>query len=162
MVKEHIDLFCTIYFINASIQWINIAFAFDIYSLSPFFLITFSNISSFWFSFCNSFSRNVPIISSPLKSSIKYVYGTVFYFFNYKNFFKAIWSISSKKNVFVFWYSYMITNFKFKIFINTFFTFNINRFPFNSFLKCTIVCIYGLYRLIYQCTHFFGIEVMYL
>ena len=162
MVWKHIDLFCAIYFINASIEWINITFAIHIYSLFLFFLITFSNICSFWFSFCNSFSWNVPIISSPLKSLINYVYGTVFYFFNYKNFFKAIWSISSQKNVFVFWYFYMITNFKFKIFIITFFTFNIDRFPFNCFMKCTIVSIYGLYRLIYQCTHYFDIEIMYL
>ena len=45
---------------------------FIIFSLYYFFS------SNLWFVFCNSFSKNVPIISSPLKSLITYHHGTVF------------------------------------------------------------------------------------
>ena len=47
------------------------------YSLSPFILITFSILNSSWLAFCSSFSQNVQTISSPLRSLIIYVHGTV-------------------------------------------------------------------------------------
>ena len=43
---------------------------------------------------------------------------SIFNFFNQKNFFRPIWSVTFCKNVFIFWYSKNITNFKFKIFIS--------------------------------------------
>ena len=42
---------------------------------------------------------------------------SVFSFFNQKNFFRPIWRANFCKNVFIFQYPYMITNFKFRIFI---------------------------------------------
>ena len=46
---------------------------------------------------------------------------SIFNFFTYKNFFWPIRSIDFCKNVFVFWYSYLISNFKFRIIAITFF-----------------------------------------
>ena len=91
------------------------------YNLSPFFLITFSILNSFWFVFCNAFSWNVPTVSSPLRSLITYVHRIVFLtFFNHKKFFRPIWSVNFCKNVFTFWNSNSITNFNFRIFIINF------------------------------------------
>ena len=47
------------------------------------------------------------------------------YFFYDKKFIWPIWSITFCRNVFIFSYSNMITNFKFKIFINIFYS-NVN------------------------------------
>ena len=69
---------------------------------------------------------------------------SIFNFFNHKLFFRPIWSIAFRKIVFIFWYSNTITNFKFWVFIISFFIrislcvwFYINRFHFN----CAIICI---------------------
>ena len=82
---------------------------------------------------------------------------SIFNFFNHKNVFRPNWSTSFTKNIFAFWYSYMITDFKFTTFIITFFlpesihiVFNINRLHF----YCNMICIYWLFHLIYQYTHF--------
>lgn len=42
---------------------------------------------------------------------------SMFSFFNHKIFFRQIWSVSLYKNIVVFCYSYMITNFEFRIFV---------------------------------------------
>ena len=44
-------------------------------------------------------------------------WNNIYNFFDYKNSFRPIWSISFSKSVFLFWYSYMITNLKFRIII---------------------------------------------
>ena len=71
-------------------------------------------------------------------------WNSIFYFTNNKTFFRPVWCVSFSKNVFVFWNSYMITNFKFRIFTINFFTrvniciiFNIYRF----YLSCSVICI---------------------
>ena len=46
----------------------------------------------------------------------------VFNFLNQKHFFWPIWNVTFCKNIFTFWYSNKITNFKFKIFIVNVFT----------------------------------------
>ena len=40
---------------------------------------------------------------------------SIFNFFNHKNFFWIIWNMAFCKNIFVFWYFYMVTNFRFRI-----------------------------------------------
>ena len=102
------------------------------------------------FHYCSSCS-----VSSPLRSIITYLHGTFFLsFFNYKNFFRPIWSIEFRKNVFAFWYSNMINNLKFRIFIINFFarvnmctTFNIRRLDFNCSTTCIVAFIYCVINL---------------
>ena len=128
------------------------------YSLPPFLFITPSVLNSVWFVFCNS--------SSPLRSLMTYVHGTVFLtFFNYKNFFYPIKSITFWKNIFVFSYSYMIINLNLRIFLITFFIkvniciiLDINKPRF----YCTIIClaVFFNYFIYFINIHIFGIEVM--
>ena len=57
-----------------------------------------------------------------LRSLITYVHGTVFLtLLITKTFFRPIWCVSFSKNIFVFRNSYIITNFKYWIFIINFF-----------------------------------------
>ena len=83
------------------------------WSWSTFLLIT-SPIQIFtWLAFSNSFLKNIQTLSSSLRSLITYVHGTVFLtFFNHKNFFWPILNVTFCINVFIFWYYYMLTNFK--------------------------------------------------
>ena len=67
----------------------------------------------------------------------------IFNFTNNTNFFWPIWSVPFCENVFIFWSSNMVTNFKSRIFsIKILIVFsiriicNINRFHFNSFMNC--------------------------
>ena len=53
----------------------------------------------------------------------------IFRFFNHKFFFWQIWSVTCSKNIFIFWYSKIVTNFKFRSFIINFFTI-VNMFDF--------------------------------
>ena len=46
---------------------------------------------------------------------------SIFNFCNHKSFFRPIWNIALCKNVSIFWYSYMVTKFKFRIFITIFY-----------------------------------------
>ena len=55
-----------------------------------------------------------------------------FYFFNNKNFFRLIWNVASCKNIFMLWYSYLITVVKFRIFIFIFLHKNQYMFDFTS------------------------------
>ena len=48
------------------------------YSLSPFPLITFSSLNSVWLVFCNSFSQNIPLISSPSRLLTTCVHSKMF------------------------------------------------------------------------------------
>ena len=79
----------------------------------------------------------------------------LFYFFNHKDFFRPIGSVSFTKNTFVFWHFYMIANFKFRIFTINFFTrvnkgitFNINGFHINCSMICAVVLIYYIIKFI--------------
>ena len=92
---------------------------------------------------------------------------SVFDFFYQKNFFRAVWNIVFCKNVFIFWCSYNITNFKFRIFIINFFSgvnecvwFYINRFHFN----CSLIVLLDLLTISYNFSiyTFSDIEVIYL
>ena len=110
---------------------------------------------------------NIPTISSPLRSLITYVQGTLLLTF-------LIPKTSTDKfgvyffcrNAFMFQYSYMITNFKFRSFIVFFFIIvnicvwvYVNSFQFDCVMICIIVfkqCIvlFQLHQLIYQYTSF--------
>ena len=86
---------------------------------------------------------------------------SVFNSFNYKNFFRPIWSVN--KSFFIFRYSYMITNFKFRIFLIIFFVkVNICAWLYINRLLIVQLFLYLLAMssnlLIYT---FFDIEVMY-
>ena len=94
-----------------------------------------------------------------------------FDFFNYKSFFWPIWCVSFCKNIFVFGNSYMIINFKFRIFIiNCFDRVNICILLYVSLtlvifniwfnLNCSMVCIfvfiyYIIYTLFWYWSHVF-------
>ena len=65
------------------------------------------------------------------------------------SFSRLVWSISFRKKYLVFWYSYIITNFKFRIFIINLFTkvniciiFNSSRFRFDCAMICYVVFIH--------------------
>ena len=83
--------------------------------------------------------------SSATGSSITYVHGTVFlFFYDHKNFFQAIWSLTYHKKLFIL-NSYIVTTFKFRIFViipfikvNTCAWFYFNRLHFNGCMLCII------------------------
>ena len=85
---------------------------------------------------------------------------SIFNFCNHKTFFKPIWNITFSKNVFIFWYSYMITNFKFRIFFVILFYRNqyicLDLHQKVSFWMCSDIndWIFKLYYLIYWYTHY--------
>ena len=72
-----------------------------------------------------------------------------FYFFNHKDALKAICYVTFFINSFISWYSYVITNFEFKIFIimlNTIVNIgtslkNISRLCFDCSTKCVVVFV---------------------
>ena len=87
----------------------------------------------------------------------------IFNFFNHKNVFRQIWSIACSKNVFVFRYSHMITNFKFRILLLTslpklIYVLSSTSIGFILVVLCFVLlyscCIHLLYHLICQSTHF--------
>ena len=95
------------------------------------------------------------------------------FFFNRKIFFGTISNIVFFKNVFIFRYSYVVTNLKFRIFLIIFFLMEVNvcaRLYINRLhFGCAMLCIFINYfinfyqlfhQLLYQCT--FDIEIIYL
>ena len=70
-----------------------------------------------------------------------YLMHNVFSFFNHRNFFKAISNIAFCKNVFIFWYSNNITNFKFTILGNNFFTLIISIYVLYFTSTCLILIV---------------------
>ena len=99
----------------------------------PFLLITLTILNSFWFVFLQSLfvKHSNKFFLAKIINSLCPRHG-IFHFFNHKNFCWPIWSETFYKNIFVFWYSNTITNFKFRIFINFFTRVNIYMFGFIS------------------------------
>ena len=133
------------FFVNPTIKTIIISFPFDIqfttFSFKYFFYAKFLLISLLQFFFIKTFSNffTIQIINNISQKNC------IFNFTNNKNFFWPNWSISFSKNVFMFWNSNMITNFKFRIFfIWIFIVFsirivrNINRFQFYCSMNCEL------------------------
>ena len=133
-VLENIGLVLRkVFFVNPVIKWTIVTFPLT-YNLLPFLSI-FSVLNSSWLVFCSSFSENVPINPSTLRSS--YVHGTVFLTFLIIKYFLdqciVEWSVSFSKNIFVIWNSYMITNLEFRIFIINFLPESIYVLSLSSF-----------------------------
>ena len=93
------------------------------YSLFLFLLITFSTLNSCCFLQFFFIKRSNNFFTNEMVNSIC-PQNCIFKFFNYKNVFRTIWSIFFSKNVFVFSYSYVITNFRFGISVITINTLN--------------------------------------
>ena len=124
---------------------------------SKFFLICFSQLF-FVKSSINFFSVMILYNICPRNS--------IFYFFHYKKFFRSNWSVTFCKNIFIYWYSNNITNFKFRIFIINFVT-RVNICVFYVILHQLVLfqlCyymyyfIYQIYHLIYQFTNFLKLK----
>ena len=115
----------------------------------------------FFFIKCSNNFFTIKIINNICPSNC------IFNFTTNKKFFRPVWCVSFIKNIFVFWNSYVIINFKFRIFIINFFLwidlciiFYINRFHLNCSMICIIISPTMSSNLsIYT---FFDIEVMYL
>ena len=84
-----------------------------------FFIQVLNNISStFYIQFITFFLYSFSRIFSPLRLLIICVHGTLFLtFLIKKKIFWPIWFVAFCKNYFIFWYSHIITNFEFRIFI---------------------------------------------
>ena len=112
-----------------------------------FFFFTKLLIFGILFSRSDFIAFNAAFLAKPLiLGQIIFIIKIIVY---YKTFFRPIWSVSFSKNVFVFLNSYMITNFKFRIFIINFITranicfiFNINMFHLNCSMISILVFIY--------------------
>ena len=137
------------FFIYPSIKRIIITFPFYIQSIT-FFLDYFFNSEIFLICFLQLVFVKCFINFFPFKviSNICQRH-SIFNFFNHKNFFRPIWSVTFCKSIHIFWYSNITNNFKFRIFIINFFTrvnicvwFCINRFQFNCAMICTVIFIY--------------------
>ena len=116
---------------------------------SPFLLITFFyseffliSLLQFSFTKCSNNFSTIKIINNICP------WNCIFNFINNKSFFRPIWYVSFCENIFLLRNSYMIPNFKSRIFIINFFfriniciIFNINRFHFNCSMNCVIVFI---------------------
>ena len=139
----NILLFIMPFFIYVAIKGIIVSFSFNIH-LSPFFLSTFSTLNCFWFVFVK-YSNNffaIRIINNICPQH------SIFNFFNHKNIFRPIWSISFRKNIFICSYSNNISNFQFRIFFIIFLTrvkillwFYINRLHFNCAMIWSVTFI---------------------
>ena len=86
--------------------------------LIGFFLITFWYLDLHLSPFFSPFvlKRSNDFFTIKITNNI-YLWNSIFNFLDQKNLFRLIFSAVSRKSIFVFWYSHMIANFKFKIFI---------------------------------------------
>ena len=118
--------------------------------------------------FVQFFSIKCPKTFSPLRSLITCPRPSILNFFNNKSFCKPIWNVIFCKNILIFCYSDKIANFRFRIFIINFFikvNIHVGIYISRLHFSCSMTmycCIYQLFHLIYQYTHFSDTEVMYL
>ena len=131
-----------VFFIDPTIKWIIITFPFNIYFFA-FPLDYVFNSKLFLICFLQLFFLKSYSVFFPLRIFL------INNISNHKTFFRPIWSVTSCKNIFIFWYSDNIITFKLRIFIINFFTrgnicvwFYINRFSFNCIRICIVVFIY--------------------
>ena len=110
------------FFIIPTSKWITITFPFGIYFIA-FSFYSYLNSKLFLICFLQLFfsKRSNNFFIFKIASNI-WPRNSIFNFCNNKSFFRPIKNIVFCKNVFVFWYSNNITNFKFRIFIINFFT----------------------------------------
>ena len=133
---------CYVFFINPTVTRIIVAFPFNIqfiaFSLyyflnSKFFLIFFIFLILLLKRFNNFFAYKI--------TNNLCLMHNAFSFFNHRTFFKAISNIAFCKNVFIFWYSNNITNFKFTILGNNFFTLIISIYVLYLTSTCLILIV---------------------
>ena len=125
----------------------NFLFSFTNFRAIICFFFTKLLIFGILFSKSDFITFNAAFLAKPLiLGQIIFIIKIIVY---YKTFFRPIWSVSFSKNVSVFLNSYMITNFKFRIFIINFITranicfiFNINMFHLNCSMISILVFIY--------------------
>ena len=124
----------------------NFLFSFTNFRAIICFFFTKLLIFGILFSKSDFITFNAAFLAKPLiLGQIIFIIKIIVY---YKTF-RPIWSVSFSKNVSVFLNSYMITNFKFRIFIINFITranicfiFNINMFHLNCSMISILVFIY--------------------
>ena len=124
----------------------NFLFSFTNFRAIIWFFFTKLLIFGILFSKSDFITFNAAFLAKPLiLGQIIFIIKIIVY---YKTF-RPIWSVSFSKNVSVFLNSYMITNFKFRIFIINFITranicfiFNINMFHLNCSMISILVFIY--------------------
>ena len=100
-----------------------------------------------WFAFYNILLKNFLTISSQIRYSITYVYGTIFLdFFNDKMFCWQLPDVTFCKSILIFCNFFVVINFKFRIYIITFnfqvklcTKLNIGRFNFDFSMMCIVV-----------------------
>ena len=80
-------------------------------SLNHFFYSKFCLICFFQFFFIK---RSINFFTVKITNKICSRH-SMFNFFNYSSFFRPIWNVIYCKNTFLFWYFYIVTNFKFRI-----------------------------------------------
>ena len=145
MVWKNAELFCIIYlcyvfFIILAIKWIIIIFQFKMKFITFILYYFFYPNLFFAFLFYKTFQS---FFSIKVLCYICLRY-SIFNFFCHKNFFRPIWSVTFRKNIFIFWYSHMVTNFKFRIFIilSTPKTIYNNTLHFNCCMICCLIINY--------------------
>ena len=114
--KENIEscLYYTFH-INPAIEYITRALLFEIQSIAfcPDYVF-----NSVWPVFCNLFLIKCFNKFFNLEATNKIcTWYSSFYFFNYRALFRPIWSATFCKNIFIFWFFCMITNFKLRMFV---------------------------------------------
>ena len=131
-------------FMNPTVKKI-IIFSFDYLFNSKLFLICFLNIFFFLKRSSNFSPQHSTVFPRHSTACLRH---SIFNFFDHQMFFTPIWNATFCKNIFIFWYSYMITNFKFRTFfiilitkLEIFVWLYINRLHFNCDMISIVVFI---------------------
>ena len=127
-------------FLSIQVLKKNIAFPFNMQFITFLFNYLFNSelfLICFFLFFLMKSSNNIFTVKMTNKWCPRH---SAFNSRNHKIFFRPIWSVSFCKDVFILWYSYMITNFKVKIFLVIFFSKLIYVLDFPSTGVILIIC----------------------
>ena len=80
-------------------------------------------------------------------------WNSIFKFFNNKIFFRSICRVTFCKNIFLFWYSYMVTNLKFRIFLRS------KSIYVFEYISTSFILIILCYMLLYLLTVSFNLSI---
>ena len=144
-----------IFHINPAIKWVVLVFPFDIQSIAFSFDYVFNpefvlvNLLQLFF---KKYSNN--FFTFKISSNVFPCY-SVRYFLDHKYFLTLTWNVAFCKKFFIFWYSHMVANFGFRIFVimlNTIFNLllwlNISSFHFYWSTLCFAVFVNYFTKLI--------------
>ena len=146
LVLKYIHLFILCFIINPTIKRIIITFLFSLNIVYRIFFRYFFKSKLFLICFLRLYfvKRSSDFFSVKITNN-RFLRYSVSEFLNNKNFFRLIWKIAFCKNIFVFWYYNIITNFKFRTFLIILFMkvnicdwLYVNRFHFNCSMCCCI------------------------